>query len=102
MKNVTEADIVTGIMTFTPDGYPLCGAYPGVEGFYHCTGFCGHGVVQSPAIGLLMSQLILDRETEFDLDAIQADRFHDVDELADRDTAKARCYETYSTYYGRG
>ena len=56
----TPMTITTGIMTFTPDARPFCGKMPDIEGLYHCSGFSGHGIVQSPAIGLIMSQLILD------------------------------------------
>ena len=55
--------ITTGIMTFTPDARPFCGEMPDLEGLFHCAGFSGHGIVQSPAIGLIMSQLILDGES---------------------------------------
>jgi 4-methylaminobutanoate oxidase (formaldehyde-forming) len=49
----TPMTITKGIMTFTPDGKPFCGKMPAIEGLYHCAGFSGHGIVQSPTIGLI-------------------------------------------------
>lgn len=51
---------VTGIYDMTPDARPLLGPVPGVEGLYLCAGFSGMGFKISPAIGLVMSELILD------------------------------------------
>jgi sarcosine oxidase subunit beta len=44
----------------TPDCRPLLGEMPGVEGLYVCAGFSGMGFKISPAIGLVMSELVLD------------------------------------------
>ena len=63
----TPMTITTGIMTFTPDARPFCGKMPDIEGLFHCSGFSGHGIVQSPAIGLIMSQLILDGKSTYDV-----------------------------------
>lgn len=96
----TPMNITHGIMTFTPDGKPFIGRMPDIEGFYHCTGFCGHGIVQSPAIGLITSQLILDGQSTFDISEIEADRMWEQAELLDRKTVRERCYDTYANYYG--
>jgi 4-methylaminobutanoate oxidase (formaldehyde-forming) len=97
----TPMTITTGIMTFTPDGKPLCGAQPDVEGLFHCAGFCGHGIVQSPVIGSIMADLIIDGRTKYAIAEIEADRFFDMPEYRDRARVERACYETYSGYYGR-
>ncbi len=51
---------VTGVYDVTPDSRPLLGPVPQVEGLYLCAGFSGMGFKISPAIGLVMSELILD------------------------------------------
>lgn len=51
---------VTGVYDVTPDSRPLLGAVPEVEGLYLCAGFSGMGFKISPAIGLVMSELVLD------------------------------------------
>jgi len=97
----TPMSITTGIMTFTPDGKPFCGKLPDLEGFYHCSGFCGHGIVQSPTIGVIMSELIRNGQTGYDIAAIEADRYFDVPGFQERDEIKARCYEMQAGYYGQ-
>lgn len=96
----TPMRITTGIMTFTPDGQPLCGRAAEIEGLYHCAGFCGHGIVQSPSIGVVMAELIAEGRTRYDIAQIEADRFFDVPELHDRQAVKRRARETYAGYYG--
>jgi glycine/D-amino acid oxidase-like deaminating enzyme len=92
--------ITKGIMTFTPDGKPFCGKMPAIEGLYHCAGFSGHGIVQSPTIGLIMAQLILDGQTDYDLSAIEADRYYDMPGYQHRDEIKSKCSAMYGSYYG--
>jgi sarcosine oxidase subunit beta len=67
---------VTGVYDMTPDARPLLGKIPGVEGLYLCAGFSGMGFKISPAIGLVMSELILDgTATTVDISAFQPARF---------------------------
>ena len=57
------------------DENALIGAYPGVEGLYLATGFSGHGLQQSPAVGKGLSELIrLGRYETIDLSPLGADR----------------------------
>ena len=74
---------------------------PSVEGLFHCSGFSGHGIVQSPAIGVIMADLILNGQTDYDIEAIEADRYHDVAGFQDRNDITAKCYQMQSDYYGR-
>ena len=67
---------VTGVYDMTPDARPLLGQVPGVEGLYICAGFSGMGFKISPAIGLVMSELILDGSaTTVDISAFRPARF---------------------------
>jgi 4-methylaminobutanoate oxidase (formaldehyde-forming) len=97
----TPVQITTGIMSWTPDGNALCGPLPDVAGLYHCAGFCGHGVMQSAAIGVLMAELILDGTCRYDLAQLEADRFYDLPEFQNRETVAARCRELYANNYRR-
>jgi glycine/D-amino acid oxidase-like deaminating enzyme len=101
LQENTPVRITTGIMSWTPDGNSLCGPMPGVEGLYHCAGFCGHGVMQSAAIGVLMAELILDGRCRYDLAELEADRFSDLPEFADRRMVEARCLEAYTNCYSK-
>lgn len=97
----TPMTITTGIMTFTPDGQPFCGKLPGVEGLYHGSGFSGHGIVQSPTIGVIMADLILSGQTDYDIEAIEADRYFDLPDYQQRVQIKAKCRQMAADYYGR-
>jgi len=97
----TPMTITRGIMTFTPDGKPLCGKRPEFEGLFHCSGFCGHGIVQSPVIGVIMADLVLDGHTDYDIEAIHADRFFEHPQLQDRSKIESACYQMHAGYYGQ-
>jgi heterotetrameric sarcosine oxidase beta subunit len=64
-----------GLYDITPDDNPIIGALPGVEGFFCAIGFSGHGFQQSPTVGRILSELILDGHTGFDLSPFAHDRF---------------------------
>jgi glycine/D-amino acid oxidase-like deaminating enzyme len=67
---------VTGVYDMTPDARPLLGEIPAIRGLYLCAGFSGMGFKISPAIGLVMSELLLDgRATSVDIDAFRPSRF---------------------------
>jgi sarcosine oxidase, subunit beta len=69
---------VTGVYDMTPDSRPLLGEIPGIGGLYVCTGFSGMGFKISPAIGLVMSELVLDREgRSVDISQFHPSRFAD-------------------------
>lgn len=67
---------ITGVYDMTPDSRPLLGEIPEIGGLYVCAGFSGMGFKISPAIGLVMSELVLDGEGKtVDIRAFQASRF---------------------------
>jgi sarcosine oxidase, subunit beta len=67
---------VTGVYDMTPDSRPLLGEVPGIGGLFVCTGFSGMGFKISPAIGLVMSELIVDgKATSVDISPFRPSRF---------------------------
>jgi len=67
---------VTGVYDMTPDCRPLLGEVAGIRGLYLCAGFSGMGFKISPAVGLVMSELLLDgRSTTVDITAFRPSRF---------------------------
>jgi sarcosine oxidase subunit beta len=67
---------ITGVYDLTPDYRPLLGEVPEVRGLYVVAGFSGMGFKISPAIGLVMSELLLDgRASTVDITAFRASRF---------------------------
>jgi sarcosine oxidase subunit beta len=53
----------SGVRPLTPDGRPIFGVVPGIEGFLLNTGWGGVGIIQAPAAGQLMAELIHDGHT---------------------------------------
>ena len=67
---------VTGVYDVSPDFRPLLGVAPGVSGLYVVCGFSGMGFKISPAIGLVVSELLLDgRAKTVDISAFDPERF---------------------------
>ena len=67
---------ITGLYDMSPDSRPLLGAIPGVSGLYVAAGFSGMGFKISPAVGLVMAELILDgKATTIDIQAFRPERF---------------------------
>jgi len=60
LENAEVMRGVTGVYDMTPDSRPLLGEISCVAGLYVCAGFSGMGFKISPAIGLVMSELLLD------------------------------------------
>jgi sarcosine oxidase subunit beta len=60
LENAEVMRGVTGVYDMTPDSRPLLGEVSGVAGLHLCAGFSGMGFKISPAIGLVMSELLLD------------------------------------------
>ena len=67
-----------GLYAITPDDNPIIGPLPGAEGLFCAIGFSGHGFQQSPTVGRILSELILDGRTDFDLSPFAHDRFDKV------------------------
>ena len=67
---------VTGVYDMTPDSRPLLGEIPDIRGLYVCAGFSGMGFKISPAIGLVMSELLLDGKGKtVDISSFRPSRF---------------------------
>ncbi len=76
LENAEVMRGVTGVYDMTPDSRPLLGEIPGINGLYVCAGFSGMGFKISPAIGLVMSELLLDGSGKtLDIRAFRPSRF---------------------------
>lgn len=62
-----------------PDGIPVIGPMPGIEGLMVATGYCGHGFAMGPITGQLMTELIADGQPRLDLKAFRFSRFAEGD-----------------------
>jgi sarcosine oxidase subunit beta len=66
LKNLRVRRTWRGLYPMTPDGSPLVGRNPRVEGLLHATGMCGQGLMLGPAIGEVVARMIADRTTDED------------------------------------
>ena len=65
-----------GLYEMSPDRHALLGRAQGLENFYLANGSSGHGVMHSPALGQLLSEIILDGEAAtIDARALRPTRF---------------------------
>jgi sarcosine oxidase subunit beta len=65
----------SGIDGDTPDGSPIVGPSETHPGLYHAFGFCGHGFQLGPAVGAVLSELILDGKSDTPIDGLSIGRF---------------------------
>jgi sarcosine oxidase subunit beta len=63
-----------GLYEVSPDHQAIVGE-SGLEGFWLCCGFSGHGFMQAPAVGRLLAQRITGAPTDIDLAPFSPDRF---------------------------
>jgi sarcosine oxidase subunit beta len=64
-----------GLYENTPDHNALIGKAEHLDGVFYATGFSGHGFLQGPAVGELMRDLYLGRESFMDPTSFSATRF---------------------------
>ena len=76
LQNAEVMHGVTGVYDMTPDSRPLLGEVPGVRGLHIAAGFSGMGFKISPAVGLVMAELLLDGMSKtVDISAFRPGRF---------------------------
>jgi len=65
-----------GLYEISPDHHAILGRVPEVEGFILTNGFSGHGFQHSPAVGKVITELIVDGEaTTIDISSLSLERF---------------------------
>jgi len=64
-----------GIRPITPDGAPMLGAIPDIEGYLVAGGLGGQGFARGPLVGRIMAELITTGQTSLDLSPYRPDRF---------------------------
>ncbi|MFB6080935.1 MAG: NAD(P)/FAD-dependent oxidoreductase [Haloferacaceae archaeon] len=68
-------EVRVGLRPGTPDGLPVVGAVPGVEGAFVATGFGPTGLQMGPYAGRLVADLVCGRAPPADLSAFGVERF---------------------------
>jgi len=64
-----------GLPTMTPDGHPIVGRVPGLDGLFVASGCCVGGLSLSPAAGRALAGLIVDGASDPDLGPLSVERF---------------------------
>jgi glycine/D-amino acid oxidase-like deaminating enzyme len=64
-----------GLYEDTPDHNAILGEAPGVRGFWLANGFSGHGFMHSPAVGMVIADLVTGRPPRADVSALALERF---------------------------
>ncbi|OWW02362.1 FAD-dependent oxidoreductase [Rhizobium sp. R72] len=75
LKNVLLLRSWTGIEGRMPDGLPIVGPSPTVEGLFHAFGFSGHGFQLGPAVGAVLAELSLDGHSPTSISGLAMTRF---------------------------
>lgn len=75
LADATFTEIRVGLRPSTPDGLPVLGAVPGVEGAYLATGTGPTGLTIGPYSGKLVAELLRGEPPAVALDAFAVDRF---------------------------
>lgn len=58
LKNIRVRRVWRGLYPMSPDGAPLVGWNPDLEGLFHVTGMCGQGYMLGPGIGEVAARTI--------------------------------------------
>jgi sarcosine oxidase subunit beta len=65
-----------GAYEITPDHMPILGRHPDLPSFINAAGFSGHGIMHSPATGVIITEELLDgRAHTFDIDPLRIERY---------------------------
>ena len=86
-----------GLPTMTPDGRPILGPVPGVEGFYVATGCCVGGLSISPAVGELVAESVHAARPSPSLDAFAITRF--ARGFDQEEALRDACRRQYADFY---
>jgi 4-methylaminobutanoate oxidase (formaldehyde-forming) len=86
-----------GAPTMTPDGRPIVGRVPGLDGLFVASGCCVGGLSLSPAAGRALADLIVDGKSDPDLAPLSVDRFAET--YRDPAALEAACVAQYARRY---
>jgi len=78
VPRLRQAQIIrtwTGIEGIMPDSIPVIGPSRTTPGLFHAFGFSGHGFQLGPAVGAVLSELIMDGKTPTPIAAFDIGRF---------------------------
>ncbi len=80
LQHIRVRRVWRGTYPNTPDGSPILGEVPGLDGYLLAAGMCGQGFMFGPGVGLLMRDLILnhlDNQDKIILESLSYSRSFD-------------------------
>jgi glycine/D-amino acid oxidase-like deaminating enzyme len=96
-KDVPVLEHRGGLPTMTPDGLPILGPVPSIEGLYVASGCCVGGLSIAPAIGEMLADLVHTGLPSLFLDAFSLARFGP--EYASEAALREACLRQYTEWY---
>ncbi|MGH2558922.1 MAG: NAD(P)/FAD-dependent oxidoreductase [Thermomicrobiales bacterium] len=76
LRGVAAERLIIGLYEVTPDGLPVAGAAPGVEGLFVAAGFNGHGIMHGPAVARAVAEeIVWGRAEVLDIGSLRVGRF---------------------------
>lgn len=93
-EEIGMKNCITGISTYTPDGYYTLGTFPNFKGFYAATGCAGCGVAGSGGIGRLVAEMVLKIPLYANSEVFRIDRFTNFDPHSE--SFRQRCADARS------
>jgi glycine cleavage system aminomethyltransferase T/glycine/D-amino acid oxidase-like deaminating enzyme len=86
---------IDGLLSVTPDGFPLLGPIQDVEGLWSC---CAVWIKEAPAIGEALAQQMVHGYSDIDIHASNVNRFYEYG--TSRTYVENRAHEGYQKIYG--
>jgi len=82
-----------GLYEISPDQHAIIGSFPELQGFICANGFSGHGFQHSPAVGLLVAEVITTGQSRtLDIHCLRPQRFREGDLIHEPLTALSRIH----------
>lgn len=72
LQNIRVRRTWRGLYPMTPDGNPIVGYSPEIEGFLLAAGTCGQGFMLGPGLGELLARMVLATTTAADVETLQS------------------------------
>ena len=70
-----RASCYAGLYEMSPDHHVILGKSPACQNMFFANGSSGHGVMHSPALGAIITDMILDKTPQIDVSMLRPSRF---------------------------
>jgi len=77
LRNLRVIRTFAGLRPSTPDGLPILGPVPNVEGLFIAAGHEGDGIALSPITGQIIAEWIAEGSPSMDVSSFKVERFSD-------------------------